>query len=88
MRKSTLPRTIIFVSAIALGCVSVTADGFAKSGVGGAAGHSVGHAAPSSGIASGHASTAPRGAPFGGAGHAHAVDGSALVHVGHGFVAD
>jgi hypothetical protein len=87
MQNIKLPRTIILVSAIALGCVSATADAFAKSGVGAAAGHSVGHAAPSGGLASGHASPAPRGGT-GGASRAHAIDGSAFVHVGHGFVPD
>jgi hypothetical protein len=88
MRNIAPPRTIIFVSAIALGCVSVTADALAKSGVGGAGGHSVGHTASRGGIASGHASTASHGAPFGSASQGHAVDGSAFMHVGQGFVAD
>jgi hypothetical protein len=86
MRKITLPRAITFVSAIALGCVSVTADAFPKSGVGSAGGHSVGHAASSSGTASGHAGAAPHAASVGVAGQAHAIDGSAFMRVGHGFV--
>ena len=86
MRKITLPRTITFASAIALGCVSVTADAFPKSGVGSAGGHSVGHPAPSGGIASGHAGAAPHG--VGGTSRAHPVDGSTFIRVGHGFVVE
>ena len=87
MRNSKLYRTIILVAAIALGWVSVTIDAFARSGVGGAGGGGVGHAAPSGGVATGHASTAPHGTT-GGASHAHATDGVAIIRVGHGFVPD
>jgi hypothetical protein len=85
MRNIKLPKTIILVSAVALGCVSVTADAFARGGVGGAA---AGHAAPSGGVASsGHASPASRGAPASGVSHSH-VDGSSFFHTSHGFAVD
>jgi hypothetical protein len=87
MRNAKLHRTIILAAAIALGCVSATVDAFARSGAGGAGGGGVGHAAPSGGVASGHASTAPHGTT-GGASHAHATDGGAIIRVGHGFVPD
>jgi hypothetical protein len=88
MRDTNTPRTIMLVSAIALGCVSATVDAYARSGVGGAGGRGIGHAAPSGGFASSHASSAPRGAPAGGASQGHAFDSSSFVHVGHGFVPD
>jgi hypothetical protein len=81
MRNIKLSKTIILISAVALGGVSVTADAFARGGVGGAA---AGHAAPSRGVASGHASVTSRGAPASGVGHSH-MDGSSFFHVGHGF---
>jgi hypothetical protein len=84
MRSIKLSKTIILTSAIALGCAAVTADAFARGGVGGAA---AGHAAPSGGVASGHASPASRGAPATGVSHSH-IDGSSFFHVGHGFAVD
>ena len=84
MRNIKLSKTIIFISAIALGCALVTADAFARGGVGGAA---AGHAAPSGGGASGHASAASRGAPASGVGHAH-IDGSSFFHAARGFAVD
>jgi hypothetical protein len=60
MRNIKLSKTIILTSAIALGCVSVTADAFARGGVGGAA---AGHAAASGGVAGGHAATRTLTAP-------------------------
>jgi hypothetical protein len=95
MRKLKLHRTILLLSAIALGCISVTPDAFARGGVGGvggAGGRGVGHAAPSAGAASSHAGAAsshagpaPRGAPIGGVSHARSLDGASTVHVGQGF---
>jgi hypothetical protein len=91
MRNIKLSKTIILTSAIALGCVSVTADAFARGGVGGAA---AGHAAASGGVAGGHAaasgghaSAVSRGAPASGVGHSH-FDGSSFFHVSHGFAVD
>jgi hypothetical protein len=91
MRKLKLHKTILLLSALAFGCVSVTPDAFARGGiggmggVGGAGGHGVGHAAPSGGAASSHAGAAPRGAPIGGVSHARAIDGASTVHLGQGF---
>jgi hypothetical protein len=84
MRNIKLSKTIVLISAIALGCALVTADAFARGGVGGAA---AGHAAPSGGAASGHAGAASRGAPASSVGHAH-IDGSSFVHAGHGFAVE
>jgi hypothetical protein len=84
MRNIKLSKTIILISAIALGCASVTADAFARGGVGGAA---AGHAAPSGGVGSGHAGAASRGASASSVGHAHIV-GSSFFHAAHGFVLD
>jgi len=81
MRNIKMSKAIILSSAIALGCVSVTTDAFARGGVGGAA---AGHAAPSGSAASGHASAASRGAPASSVSHAD-VDGASSFHVGHGF---
>ena len=86
MRKLKLRRTILLLSVIALGCVSVTIDAFARGGVGGGGGgRGVGHAAPSAGLASSHAGAAPRGTSIGGVSHTHAIDGASMVHVGSGF---
>jgi hypothetical protein len=82
MRNVKLHKTIILVGAIALGCVSVTIDAFARSAAGGVGGAGVGHAAPSSGVASGHASTAARGGPAGRATPSRA-DGSFSTRIGH-----
>ena len=86
MQNVKLHRTLVVAAAIALGSASATVDAYARSGVGGAGGRGVGHAAPSGGVASGHASAAPRGTPIGAADHAHAIDGAAIMHVGRGFV--
>jgi hypothetical protein len=94
MRNIKLNRTILLLSAIALGCISVTPDAFARGGVGGHAAPSAGaasshagfgHAAPSAGAASSHVGAAPRGISIGGVSHGHAFDGASAVHVGQGF---
>jgi hypothetical protein len=82
MQNVNLHRTMILAAAIAIGSASLTIDAFAR-GVGGGGGS---HGAKSGGVASGHASAAPRGTPAGGASHAHTIDGSAAMRVGHAFV--
>jgi hypothetical protein len=84
MRNIKQSKTIILISAIALGCALVTADAFARGGVAGAA---AGHAAPSGGAASSHAGAASRGAPASSVGHAH-IDGASFFHAAHGFSLD
>ena len=92
MRNISLKSKVVLISAIALGCVSVSADAFARGGVGGAAaghaastaGAAAGHAASTAGVAGSHAGVTSRGAPASGVGHSRA-DGTNSFYNGHGF---